>query len=83
MLVIRVELHSARTGVVTEIGKMLIANVGGTETAGDYEVKLLRKGEIKGWFDAKPVRTARVIGHRRLAEPVWRLVQKALNGLYE
>lgn len=38
MLVVRVELHSAVTGNVTEIGRMVIANVGGTQQVGDYRV---------------------------------------------
>lgn len=30
MLVLKLELHSARTGEITEIGRTIIANVGGT-----------------------------------------------------
>ena len=36
MIVVRVELHSAITGQVSELARMNIANIGGTQTKGDY-----------------------------------------------
>lgn len=42
MLVIRIELWSAITGQRREIGTVTIANVGGTKTRGNYEVKLFK-----------------------------------------
>jgi hypothetical protein len=35
MIVVRVELHSAVTGQVTELGRAIISNSGGTEKRGE------------------------------------------------
>ena len=35
MIIVRVELHSARTGEVTELARMHISNIGGTNTLRD------------------------------------------------
>ena len=64
MLVIKVELHSANTGKVTELGRMAIANVGGTNTRGDYRVHVCRRGSQD---ITKPVRTGTVKGFPRLS----------------
>lgn len=70
MLVIKVELHRAKTGEIVELSRMTIANVGGTDFAGDYKVWLAKPtGESPDGV---------VIGHRR-SSPVWSLVYKALR----
>ena len=44
MIIVRVELWSAITGEVTEIARMNVANIGGTEHIGDYRCATLRGG---------------------------------------
>lgn len=76
MIVIRVELHSAITGKVTEIGKMHIINDGTSVThrSGNYDVEVMRKGTT---YTVQ--RRARVEDYPRRSEPVWELVRRALN----
>lgn len=96
MIVVRMELHSAVTGQVTELGQLVIANTGtGTRTKGNYEVRQSRKGKPfvklpEGKIDlsaydseayTKPVRGGHVQGHPRLTKPVWNLLYKALVAL--
>lgn len=80
MLVVRIELHSAITGKITEIGTAIIANVGGTKDRGDYSVKVGNKrdaGDIrKTW--SNPQRTGEVKDYPRLSYNVWRLIARAL-----
>lgn len=81
MLVVKIELHSAITKKVTTIGQMIIHNVGGTSTCGDYEVCVARKSEDN--FDLRktfhnPARRGTVKNHPRKSQNVWRLVAKAL-----
>ena len=49
MILIRVELHSANTGKVTEIARMKITNMGGlsSDDFGDYKVSTLSEAEIQ------------------------------------
>jgi hypothetical protein len=83
MIVVKVELHSAITGRVTELGRMIVANVGGTRKRGDYKVKVGRKragGEPIPNEDvwAKPQRTGSVKDYPRLSYNVWRLISRAI-----
>jgi hypothetical protein len=74
MLVVKIELHSAITGKVTEIGRMHIVNDGtGDVERGNYNVELMRRGT-----ERKVQRFGRVTNHARLSYSVWRLVSKAL-----
>lgn len=76
MIVVRVELHSAITGKVTEIAKMRISNDGtGNGPRGNYDVATLRKGDSD---HSAPLRAGRVEGHARLSYHVWKLVARAL-----
>lgn len=80
MLVVTVELHSAKTGEKTVLGQTIIHNVRDTTTSGDYEVKVGRKnnvGDLRKIFH-KPLRTGQSLGHARLSANVWTLVAKAL-----
>lgn len=76
MLVIKLELHSAVTGLVTELGRLDIINDGtGSDALGNYEYTLLGKdasgkryshsGDIRHW----PRRT----------NSAWALVKHALS----
>lgn len=73
MLVIKIELHSAITGTVTEIGRMHIINNGrGSHTRGEYDVEIMRRGT------RKVQRRAMVRDYPRLSYTVWELVRRAL-----
>lgn len=78
MIVIKVELHSAVTGKVSEIGRMTICNDGTSHDPeiGNYDIALMRK-------NTKDVcqRGGVVQGHRRLSLPIWSLVSKALKSV--
>ncbi len=83
MIVVKVELHNANTGEISEIGRAIIANVGGTDELGDYRVCL---GGRRRRDDAannkllwdEPCYEGRVEQHERLRLQVWSLVCKAL-----
>lgn len=86
MIVVDIDLRSAVTGARTNLGTMVIDNVGGTRTRGNYRCRMYRKGERdrheSDWrmaANAKPIREGRVLNHARLAEPVQNLVTKALK----
>lgn len=83
MIVVRVELHSANTGEVSEIGRMIIANDGtGDRDQGNYIVKLGRKGTtLNGAIWAKPHREGEVKDYARNAYSVWELVARALKSV--
>lgn len=68
---------------VREIGRMYIANVGGTSIRGDYEVAVCRRGSqaVPKPIDPdgpKSTREGKVFGYPRLAYNVWRLIARAL-----
>jgi hypothetical protein len=78
VIVVRVELHSAITGQVSEIAKMHICNIGGTATKGDYHCETLR-GRSKADLDRRTVqRSGSVRNYPRLAIHVWHLVARSL-----
>lgn len=79
MIVVRVELHSAITGKVTEIARMDIANEGGNQTRGDYGVYVMRGRDKETLAKRAVQRTGKVLNHARDAEHVWSLVHKALH----
>lgn len=81
MIVVRVELHSAVTGRVTELARAHICNVGGGVERGDYACSTLR-GRSKSALDQRIVqRHCRVDDHERKRLHVWNLVAKALSGM--
>jgi hypothetical protein len=93
MLVVKIELHSANTGEVKEIGRMHISNVGGTNDRGDYKVDVLKRGAFRGrarqseyrWGDLQQLpttRTGSVENYPRLSYNVWRLVLRALRSAF-
>lgn len=92
MIVVRIELHSAATGVVTEIGRMLIGNVGGDFARRDYEVRVLRRKvrrldtpnavRQREWDSAKVTRIGEVKAFPSPAYNIWRLVARALASTF-
>jgi hypothetical protein len=76
MIVVTVELHSARTGKVTSLGRMHISNTGEASTLDglhDYDVEIMRKGTTN-----KVQRRGLVSNYPRQAYTVWELVKRAL-----
>lgn len=81
MIVVRVELHSAITGHVSELARMHISNTGGTVARGDYQVTTLRGRSTDQLNRHVPQRRGKVTDHARLALHVWHLVAKALTAM--
>jgi hypothetical protein len=81
MIVVRLELHSAITGKVTELARMDIDNIGGTRNSGDYRCRVMH-GRDRNTLSKRIVqREAKVFGHPRLSQHVWYLAFKALKAL--
>ena len=85
MIVVTVELHSARDGHKEVLGKVLIANDGtGTKTLGNYDVWIGRRHEADvRKIHENPIGRGRVEKHARLRSTIFDLVRKALNAAYE
>lgn len=81
MIIVRVELWSARTGAVTELARMNICNVGGTDTLGNYDAETLRGRSTDDLNRGAAQRKCKVLGHPRVSQHVWNLVTKALTGM--
>ncbi len=74
MIIVKIELHSARTGKVSEIGRMHITNNGhGTQKRGDYDIEIMRRGTTD-----KVQRKGMVRDYPRASYTVWELVRRAL-----
>lgn len=92
MIVVRIELHSAVTGRVKEIGRMYIGldQVHQDGKRGDYDVKVLRRRDqligalplLRDWNVAKVMRGGRVENYPRKSYNVWRLVARALKSAF-
>jgi len=92
MLVVKIELWSAITGKVTEVGRMYLGNDGSSldPSRGNYDVKVARKGtsrwaglkDFPGWHAVKTVREGRVENYPRKSYNVWRLVLRALRSAF-
>lgn len=77
MIVIKIELWPMGfESMKKEIGRMLIDNQGGTDTRGDYRVRVLRKGTTK------VQREGTVENYPRKSYSIWRLVFRALKGTF-
>jgi hypothetical protein len=78
MIVVRIEMHSARTGEVSELGYMTISNTGRKvhkwDKRHDYDVEIMRKGSRD-----RVVRRSLVRDYPRLAYTVWELVRRGLE----
>ena len=81
MIVVKVELHSAITGRITELGRAVIGNLGINRSGsrGDYEIRVGRRGDSRTQqcLD-NPVRAGRVLNWPRESYSVWRLVARCL-----
>lgn len=83
MLIVRVELHSAITGEITEIARMHIANCGDspTITLGIYDC-ITYKGRDSGALDNCLVsHEGEVLKYHRLSSHVWNLVARCLAAM--
>lgn len=78
MIIVKIELHSARTGKITELGRAHISNTGvltsENPNRGDYNVELFRKGSA-----TKVQRKGLVRDYPRNSYTVWELVRRALE----
>lgn len=87
MIVVRIELHSAVTGEISEIGRMYIANDGtGSRRRGNYDALVMRRGAASPptWAEkvARAVRRSRVENYPRISLPIWELVRRALDAAF-
>lgn len=87
MVILKLEMHSANTGEVTEIGRTIIYNVGGTARRGNYAVKVGRRKPDGEAYDTRevfmnPTREGSVQDYPRLTYNVWRLVIRALRSAF-
>mgnify|MGYP001046820414 CR=1 FL=1 len=79
MIIVRVELHSAITGRVTELARMMIANTGGgSASRGDYTVETYRGRDSVSLAKRNIQRSGKVHNYPRQAIHVWHLVARAL-----
>lgn len=75
MIVVKIELHSACTRKVTELGRVEIINDGtGSELRGNYDVH--RIGQHSRWLGV-----GRVENHPRKSRTIFNLLRKALEAL--
>ena len=86
MLVVNIELHSANTGKVSTLGRMIIANDGTSDNPkrADYDVMVGRKSDAENTLKVfmNPLRRGRVKDYPRLSYNVWRLVLRALRAAF-
>lgn len=82
MIVLRIELHSAVTKRVTELGRIHIANDGsGTGSVGNYIVAALRGRSTEQLDRGARQREGRVTGFPRQQLHVWNLAARALKAM--
>ena len=81
MLVVRVELHSAITRTVTEIARMHICNLGGSDAIADYGVRTLHGRCALKLDEHKASRHGTVTNYPRKRLHVWNLVARALRSM--
>jgi len=81
MLIVRVELWSAKTGRVKELARMKIWNAGGTEERADYEGETLRGRTWEALNLGIVQRKGKVQGYMRKQLHVWNLVSRMLREL--
>lgn len=76
MIVVRVELWSARTGKISQLGLMKIGNVADRGAKADYHGEILRKPSFN-----QIAREGEVKNHRKHDEVVWCLIGKMLTAM--
>lgn len=89
MIVVKIELHSAITHKITEIGRMYICNDGTCidPSKGNYDVYVNRKGSKKIpnpliKENPKYLRKGKVLNYPRLSYNVWKLIARALKSVF-
>jgi len=76
MIIVKIELHSAVTGKVTELGKLHIINDGtGDASKGNYDVHKYGKN------GRQLLAHARVERHARRSRTIFNLLRRALEAL--
>ncbi|HWX31238.1 MAG TPA: hypothetical protein VNZ53_27840 [Steroidobacteraceae bacterium] len=85
MLIVRVELHSAITGKVTEIARAIIANEGGTPMRGNYW-GIVAHGKTDGPMIPAAIYQRRkhethITNYPRQSKHVWNLVARMLTAM--
>lgn len=78
MIVIRVELWSARTGRVTEIARAHLCNTSGVGRRRSYEFTTFRGRSREALMKREVQRKARVTNFPSETVHVWNLIRKAL-----
>lgn len=81
VIVVRVELHSAVTGTVTELARAHICHAGETGQLRDYFVRTLRGRSAEALDRGAVQRRGKVEQHPSEAVHVWHLVAKALAAM--
>ena len=79
MIVVRVELHSAKTGNVKEIARLSITNTGKNPNhpaEGDYQTKVYKAPNFQA-----VIRRGEIFRHRRQSQSPWTLIGKVLKNL--
>jgi hypothetical protein len=78
MIVIRVELHSTRTGKATEIARMHISDIGGARQVGQYFARTYGGRSSEQLSRSQVQRQGTIKKYPRLKLHVWHLVARAL-----
>lgn len=86
MIVVKIELHSAITGKLTNLGSMIINNDGtGTNLRGNYRARMYKSSKRSVLNQHaqghKPIRDVEIKDHPRESQPVQSLVLKALKAM--
>ena len=81
MIVVRVELWSARTGARTELARMRISNVGGGGNARNYAGETLRGRSAAALDRGDVTRRGQLTGFPAESLHVWNLVARMLAGM--
>lgn len=84
MIVVTVELWSARTKTRKVLGQTIITNqaVNRDGKRGDYYCRVARKGQSTVQAMRKPLRVGHVTNYPRESYNVWRLVLRALRATF-
>ena len=79
MIIVRVELHSAKTGNVKELARLSITNTGKNlnhPVEGDYTAKVYKAPKFQA-----VIRRGELFRHRRQSKSVWTLIGKMLKSM--
>jgi len=78
MIVIKLELHSARDGSIKELGRAHVSNIGGhlNDKKADYLFEIFRKGS-----KTKVQHCCVIKNYSRQAYTVWELIRRGLEAI--